>query len=123
MKRLTLVACAALALAGCMPEGSASLPGAPAEVADQTVLDERGATAAELAYKAARLAGEMAVDAGLIEGDRARQVAALDNTAFAALGKVRAAYAAGNAASYDAALSEFNLTIADLVAVVSRKGA
>ena len=121
MKRLILAACAALALTGCTTLTSA--PTSPADVAETTVLDERAATAAELAYKAARLAGEMAVDAGLIEGERATQVAALDNKAFAALGRVRTAYRAGNAASYTAALEEFNLTIADLVALVSKKDA
>lgn len=117
MKRLLFVVGAALALAGCGLTGLASIPSAPVAVADETVLDEQGALAVELAYKAARLAVETAVDAGQIRGERATQVAALDNQAYAAVQTARRAYRAGNATSYGAALAEARGAIADLLAL------
>jgi hypothetical protein len=74
--------------------------------ADRTTLDERAASAAELAYKAARTACELAVDLGTIKGATATRFRELNRQAYAALGKVRAAYRAGNARSYTAALDE-----------------
>lgn len=119
MKRLYLAICAPLALSGCAGLGAlAGMPAAPVEAADSTVIDEQGALAVELAYKAARIAIETGVDAGLIRGERAAKAAEIDNTAFAAVQAARRAYRAGNATSYGAALAEARAAISDMIALV-----
>jgi hypothetical protein len=102
---------------------SSAVPAAPAEVADRVLLDEQGLLALELAYKAARLAAEAATDAGAVRGETAAKVARVDNAAFTALGAARRAYAAGNAPSYAAALSEGRGALEQLIALVSIPGA
>src|SRR3546814_12135615 len=99
MRRLILAAAMVLALPAC----STLSGGGPVLVTQATALDEKIAVSVELAYRAARLAMETGVDAGLIKGARAAQVAALDNQAYSAVQAVRAAYKAGNAASYPTA--------------------
>lgn len=115
MKRLIFAACAALALSGCGLTGLGSVPAAPVEAADQTVLDEQAALSIELAYKAARLAIETAVDAGAIRGEQATRFAELDNRAYAAVLAARRAYRAGNAVSYGAAVAEARAAITDIL--------
>ena len=124
MKRL-IALCLPLALMACGGVTGVinSIPASPAAVADSTVLDEQGALAAELAYKAARVAVETAVDAGLIRGPAAAKIAKLDRQAFAALGVVRKAYAAGNAASYASALTAARSAISDLLTLTGKTGA
>lgn len=120
MKRLIALALIS-ALSAC---GSIStIPPAPASVADQTTLDEQGALAAELAYKAARVAIETGVDAGFIRGAAAARIAALDAKAYAALGVVRRAYEAGNAASYATALTSARSAVAELLTLTGKTGA
>jgi hypothetical protein len=92
----------------------------PATVADKTVLDEQGILACELAYKAARIAVETGVDAGLIKGQAATRFASLDNRAYAALGVARAAYRTGNAASYAEALRQAQTAISGLLALTGK---
>jgi hypothetical protein len=115
MKHLAIAL--ALGLTGC---ATTTVPVAPVEVADRVGLDEQGALSAELAYKAARTAVELGVDAGVIRGERATQIAALDRKAYSALTAVRAAYRAGNAASYSAALTEARTAITTLLALTGR---
>lgn len=119
-KRKFTAAAAALCLGltGCA--GLATLMGPPATttVANSTVLDEQAAITVELAYKAARLAAEMAVDAGVLKGERAAQVAALDNKAFAAVTSVRAAYRAGNASYYGVALQEARAALETMITAI-----
>lgn len=115
MKRIAILA--ALALAGCTPGGLTSVPASPAEVADTAVLDEQGALAAELAYKAARVAVETGVDAGVIRGVSATRFAELDRKAYVALEKVRTAYRIGNADSYASALTEARGAITALLSL------
>lgn len=124
MKRL-IALCLPLALMACGGVTSAinSIPASPAAVADSSTLDEQGALAAELAYKAARVAVETGVDAGLIRGATAAKVAKLDRQAFAALGLVRKAYDAGNAASYTSALTAARAAISDLLTLTGKTGA
>ena len=124
MKRL-IALCLPLALMACGGVTGAikSSPASPAVVADSTALDEQGALAAELAYKAARVAVETGVDAGLIRGATAAKVATLDRQAFAALGVARKAYAAGNASSYASALTAARSAIADLLTLTGKTGA
>lgn len=112
-----LAAALALSLTGCAGLG-AMMTGGPATAANQTVLDEQGAIGVELAYKAARTALEIAVDSGLLKGDRAAKAAALDNQAFAAVTGVRAAYRAGNASNYGAAMGEARAAVTAMLAVV-----
>ena len=109
------------ALSACTPP--ATIPPAPGAIADKTVLDEQGALAAELAYKAARIALETGVDAGVIRGATAARIAALDAKAYAALRVVRRAYEAGNATSYAAALVTVRAAIADLLTLTGKTGA
>lgn len=108
---------AAFALVGC--QGIAGpIPASPSAVANQTVLDEKTAIGAELAYKAARTALELAVDLGRVRGDAAATAIVLDSKAYAALGKVRAAYRAGNAASYAAAAAEAHALVGEMLNLI-----
>lgn len=108
---------AALALSAC---ATPTVLPPPVEVADRVILDEQAALGAELAYKAVRTAVELAVDAGVIKGERARQVAALDRRAYSAVRAVRAAYVAGNASSYTAAAVTARSAVGDLLALIGR---
>lgn len=108
----TMVACAPLAACDF---GTIQSPGS---VANRTVLDEQIAVSVELAYKAARVAVETGVDAGLIKGATAAKVALADNRAFAAVQFVRTAYRAGNAASYSAAATEAQKAVGALLSAI-----
>lgn len=107
----------ALLLAGCGPMLSAIglVPPAPVAVAQTTKLDEQVALSVELAYKGARLAVSTGIKAGLIKGALAGRIAAADDTAYKAVVAVRAAYDAGNAASYDIAAERARAAIADII--------
>lgn len=131
MKRLLLLA--PLALAACTAGQAVNTAGtvaattadavgvmSPSDFADKTMLDEQGMLACENFYKAARIAVETGVDAGLIKGEAAAKVAALDNQAYAALGAVRSAYRAGNAQSYKNALREAQAATANLLSLTGR---
>lgn len=116
MKLLMLVAAPALALCACLP--TAALP-PPAVVADATTIDERSALAIEVAYSSAGQLLEFAVDRGWLKGETARRADAIDARAQAAVNAARRAYDAGNADSYDAARTEAELLIADLMAAIT----
>lgn len=118
MKRI-FVAALALTLSACAGLQIPQLPSAPVAVADETVLDEQAALSIELAYKAARLAMETAVDAGAIRGANATRIAELDNEAYAAVLAARRAYRAGNATSYGAALAEARAAISGMIELAS----
>lgn len=105
------IAVAALAYlaAACSPQGAGGIGGiapTPAAVTSATAIDEKALAGVELAYKAMRTAGEIAVDAGVLAGDNAARVAAIDEKAYAALLLARQAYKAGNAADYGAAVGQ-----------------
>lgn len=111
MTRIILTALAALSLSSCAALSNAAaqgagLPESPVAVAGLTVRDEQALLGAELAYKAARIAAEIGVDAGMITGARATQFRDLNRRAYAALQIARTAYRAGNASSYWAAIAE-----------------
>lgn len=116
MRKLFLFAAAPLALAACatLP----AVPTSPGQVADATVLDEQGALGVELAYKAFRTALEVATDAGVLRGATATKAAALDNRAYGAVQAARAAYRAGNAASYTQAVTDARAAINAALAAV-----
>lgn len=122
MRKMILAGLLALSLSGCgaLPMLLGSVPPAPVAVADRTVLDEQALTGLELAYKAGRIAVELAVDAGFIRGEVALKVARLDEAAFKALGVARTAYRAGNAESYNVALREGQATIAALLTLAAK---
>lgn len=109
----------ALALAYApLAAGCSTIPTAPVDLADQTVLDEQAGAGVELAYKAFRTALELAVDAGVLKGDAATKAAALDNRAYGAVLVVRKAYAAGNATDYYAATTTARAAITDALAAI-----
>lgn len=110
---------AMLALSACNGVPSPA-PSSPAVIADQTILDEKALTGLELAYKAARIAVETGVDAGLIKGQTAVRFAELDNKAYAALGAARRAYEAGNSQSYGSAIVLANSAITDLLSLTGK---
>lgn len=117
--RIVLALCAGLALCACNLPGG--VPPAPASVADQTKVDEQAALSVELAYQSAVLAVRTANRAGLLSpADRAR-AAELDTRAYAAVQAVRAAYEAGNAASYRSAVESARSAIAGLVNALGEK--
>jgi hypothetical protein len=108
------LACAPL-LAAC--PATTDIP-APNTVADATVLDERAAIGVELAYRGWRIAVETAVEAGIIRGERAAAFAETDRRLYAAVRAARAAYGAGNAADYAAAVDQANAAIAQALAAI-----
>lgn len=117
MRKLALALLAPLALAGCAT--IAALPSSPDQAANATLLDERGAIAVETAYQAAGLALESAVDAGALTGADAVRAAELEQRAYDAVRAVRAAYDAGNAASYTAALANAREAVAAALLAVN----
>ena len=110
---------AALVLAGCaVLDAPVSVPPAPAQAADQTRIDEQAALAAELAYQAGALAAKTAIEAGWLAPAEASRVRLAEGRAYDALLGVRAAYRAGNASDYLAALSEARAAVAAMLAAV-----
>lgn len=131
MKKLILAALASLALSACTAMGVAStavsaaataadLASVPAPVTycDKTKMDERTGIAVELAYQAWRTALELGVDVGMVKGQLAVRLAALDNQAYNATLTVQAAYRTCNAASYRAAADQATATIKQALALL-----
>lgn len=110
----------AVALAAALMTSACNIapPATPSTVANKTVLDEQIAVTAELAYKAARLAAETAVDAGLIRGTRADVVRVANVRAKSATDAVRNAYAAGNALNYSLAAAEAERAVNGILAAI-----
>lgn len=108
---LALLAPAALLSASCAPSSIASIPAAPALVADATLIDERAMIAAEQSYLAIGAVIEAAVATGLLKGQAAARVDRLDGMAMDAIVAMRAAYDTGNAASFDQALARAKAAI------------
>ena len=119
MKKL-LVLFAAVSLTGCAPLLAGLTPPPPATYADRTILDEQAASGVELAYKAARIAVETGVDGGLIVGENASRFRVLNRQAYAAVQTARAAYAAGNAQTYGAAVAEAKSLINQMLTLTGR---
>lgn len=119
LRMILAAACLALASCAALPP-PASVPASPVALADRTVADEQGLLAVELAYKAARLSVETAVDAGLIKGQRAAQFAQLDAKAYAAVQTARTAYRTGNATSWGNALASARQAIQQLLGLAQR---
>lgn len=122
MKKLILVAMASMSLASCgLPTLITGVPPAPVAVANQTILDEKVGIAVETAYKAWRLAVELAVDTNLLKGEKAARVAEIDQKMFEATLLVQAAYKVGNANQYASAAREANDLIKQGIALMREK--
>lgn len=121
MKRLLFGAIIAFALmlglSGCATLGQ--LPTGPDAVANATVLDEKAAVSAELAYQAAALSLRTGLQSGLIKGEAAAKAGKADAAAYAALLGARAAYKAGNATDFSTALAKAREAINALIALVN----
>lgn len=119
---LTFVAAAGvMAIPACAP-GTNIATTPPAALAGASVLDEKAVLGAELAYKAMRTAGTIAIDAGVLKGDRAARVAVIDNRAYAAVLLARRAYSAGNANDYGRAVGEALSLIGEAQALLAGPG-
>lgn len=119
---LAVVAGAMVATA-CAPVTPGAVASGPAPLAQRTAADERALLAAELAYKAARLAVETAADAGLVTPARAPAVADADMRAYGALLALREAYKGANANDWLAALDKALKAVDGLRAALNAKGA
>lgn len=105
MRSVVLALALALSAAGCT-----TIP-APGTVADQTVMDEQGRITAGLLYVTASRLGNALCPSGA--GCR-RDFQQLDAVAYSALERVRAAYAAGNAADYAQAYTELQRAVSGI---------
>lgn len=113
---LSLPACAMNSATGAAgPVLDATVPTKPADVANKTTLDERLAIGATVSYTAASRLGTALATAGLIDKARFK---ALDAQGYAAVQAVKAAYDAGNATSYTAAIDRVNATVAAINTLV-----
>ncbi len=105
MKRLALFL--ALTLGACAGGISppASIPAAPIDLADKTTLDEATVIAFDQSVTVAANLAELAIRTGAVKGDAAlNRVADASRRARAAVIALHAAYDAGNATSYAAAI-------------------
>lgn len=116
MKRLLILAPVALALASC--NGMTDIPTAPGQIAQHTAADEQAMLRAEQAYKLSRTIGELGVDAGLIRGETATRLAALDQRLYQALLAARTAYRGFNSSDLLAAANEVSSLADQIQAIV-----
>lgn len=137
MKRIStilLAAAVALSMSGCtaaQTAGGIASAGAtvadavgappPATIANRTTGDEQALQATEVAYKLARIAVEIGVDANLITGERAASFQRLNRQAYDAVLFMRSVYATGNADSYKAAVTRA-LAAVDQLRALTGKG-
>lgn len=145
MKKLLLAALAALSLAGCaaIPALIGGLAPPPAQVANQTTLDEKGAIAVEVLYTGFARAGALAFRTGAVApssnpavqtddfcprilrreiepSDTGMSLMAIECRLRSARDAARAAYDAGNALSYQAAFSSAMLAYTEGMALIGR---
>lgn len=115
MRKLMLAAAmAAMPLGGC-----ATLPATPADLAGQTLLDEKAAIGAELSYTAAAKAATLAIRANAVSDPATiAKIGELDRKAYAAVQATREAYNAGNAASYAEAFTRAQGAVSALLAAI-----
>lgn len=119
MRKLMIAAAAPIALAGCTGMGLPnSIPAAPVEIADQTVLDEQIGITVTLAYTASAKMAALLIRTGAIKDTATiRAIGVANERGITAVEAVRAAYDAGNADSYAALLIEANRAVADIQAL------
>lgn len=119
MPRFMLLSVAALALTGCGLSPPVTTPDAVAVADRVTVEGTRGLILAELAYNSAASLTLAAANSGLIKGEDAQRVRAINATAFGALQRAKAAQtSAAQALEVAAAMN----AIADLSAVAQGNG-
>lgn len=114
MKRLIPLAMLALTLPGC-----AALTGNPQTISNRTMLDERFGTLIEDSYTAA---GMLVVAANALHPfspELKERVKAADRKVYEAVAAVRAAYAASNAPAYSLAVTQAQIAISALIALVN----
>jgi hypothetical protein len=116
LRALFVVALACTSLSACST--LAAIPASPSVVANATVLDEQAATGAEIAYKAFRVAVKAYVTGYGVSPETAGKLRTINNQAYGLLGSVRRAYNAGNATSYNSALSDLYGSIAQGYAII-----
>lgn len=105
MRYIVLAAVVALSLTACTTTQTASIPGSPADVANQTKLDEQLGAGVTLGYRFANRAAAALIRNKVITDPAViARIGELDKQGYAAVQKVRAAYLAGNATSYQAAI-------------------
>lgn len=107
------------ALASCGVSASVpQIPAAPVELADRTAADEQIAVGAENAYKAFRMALELAVDSGVLKGEAAAKAAKADQTAYTALLVMREAYKTANREDWINAARSANIALKQALATI-----
>lgn len=132
MLRIVSITVACMALASCGFDGShlSSIPAGaaaaadsagvppPVTVADRTTIDEKTVIAFEKSVTLAANLATIAVKAGAIRGDNLDRLSALEVQAKGAVRRVRAAYAAGNATSYKAAIADLSTALDGLSSLI-----
>jgi hypothetical protein len=121
MRRIFIVAALALGLNGCTaagPDLGDLLPSAPVDLAQHTPADEQARLRCEQSYKLSRSIGEIAVDAGLVRGQLATQLAGLDNSLYNGLQACRTAYRAFNSTSLISAADELDRLAGQIAALI-----
>lgn len=108
MRKIVLALALALGACNGAPVG---VPSAPAEVANQTKVDEQAALGAEVLYTTASTFGNTLSRTGVV--DRVK-FQALDARAYNALLIVRNAYRAGNSADFVSGLAQLNALVAEI---------
>lgn len=121
MRRLILTTCMALALCGCGV--TQALTSGPGTVANQTKLDEQLGLSITLAYTASAKAAKLAIEVAdalhkPFSPATLQHIEDLRAKAYALVTATRAAYEAGNSASYLAAAKQAKAAIADFLAAV-----
>lgn len=119
MKKLYLALALAtgISLSACSVATSSPLP-TPSAVSDRTAMDEQAAVSVELAYKAFRLAVELAVDSGVLKGERAVVAAKADQQAYNAVLIMRSAYKTANAEDFLNAARSAKIAVEQALATV-----
>lgn len=117
MKFVFLALCAAMTLAACAPMGDivGNNGTAISSAADKTTLDEQAGIDATALYTATSLLGARLATAGLINKAAFK---AADNKGYAAVQAIHAAYEAGNAPNYLAAIAQAKSAAGDIKSLV-----
>lgn len=116
-----------LLLAACVPTGGCAAATGLGDaingstgVCEHSIKDEQALIAVNASYKGFRLGVETGVQAGLIKGELASKIAAVDNKAFAAILSLDTVYRTCNG-DLGAALTSANNAIAEAFAVAGSK--
>lgn len=109
-----------LALAACNVP-IASIPTSPVEVANSTTIDDSAAIAVESLNKAWLTLIDVGINAGVIKGDTATKVLAIDDRITQAITAARLAYAAGNAETFTEALRKLRAAVDEGSALIRGK--